>query len=774
MARSKPQTKFYINYGPVTASADADALIPVFIAPRYALHGEDYGDGVLVSSTGAAIDYVGEAVPNLEWPNHELTAVIDTTTASVVFDNPTVEVGHKGGNAGVAVTAEIGSGSGFCNTLLFQSGSDKYPVAGGDTILEGAYQLRAGDTITLTSGGSAYSSGGQAVLFGVNAVSLDDGVVTPTVTVAGQPTSATEDNITANVSSFTGTETVAYALYVTSVGSDTLDARVVNTIGDTTYAPQLVTFTANADVAVGNFGLKVKFAAIDSNEVDTDTTVLVRVDPASGSEYIKVTLDRDIPDAYRTGATALIQTANLITGSVELESRFWSKTALELGLNANASVPFLGVNYRVVECANIFVDYRELLTEDANLIISGGNQTIEDWVGEMDPRNPIGMCYAAAVNSGAANFYLVAVEDDTDAAYAKALAAVGKIELAYALFPLRQTPAVISSARAIVAKYSDPSIAQMKRLWLYSQVKASEDVTGMDDALATVNTSGVLTLASGSFTGSGVKVGSKVTLKGIYNAATGNTYDAVTYIKEITSDITAKVSPVLNITSPVSVSFSNELNHSALAEAIAAKARSYGDHRINFVFAESNTVNDFGFDDAKYIVPVLCAMRSSMAPHAPLTDVRIPGVTIADGIGFTEDDYDTMNNAGVWICYRDSRGENVTRHAITTGGTGTIAEEDSAVSNGDNIVRYVRNSLQYLRGNCNVTPQLINQIDVDARAAFSSIQARVYSALIGPQILDVNSVSVAQDPNNTAGVIGKFDLDLPDVYLDGEFTFNLN
>jgi len=216
-----------------------------------------------------------------------------------------------------------------------------------------------------------------------------------------------------------------------------------------------------------------------------------------------------------------------------------------------------------------------------------------------------------------------------------------------------------------------------------------------------------------------------------------------------------------------------KLNHTQLAEAIAADARRYDNSRINYVYAEPNTVAGDAFEDARFIIPVLATMRATMAPHAPLTDVPIPGVSIGNGVGFTESDLDLMNDAGVWICYRDGRGEMVTRHAITTGGDGTIAEEDSAVSNGDNIIRTVRNQVSWLRGNCNVTPALIDKIYVTVQAAFTSIKSRNYDALIGPQILEVISVNVQQDPNNTAGVIGKFDLDLPDVYLDGDFTFNL-
>ena len=195
---------------------------------------------------------------------------------------------------------------------------------------------------------------------------------------------------------------------------------------------------------------------------------------------------------------------------------------------------------------------------------------------------------------------------------------------------------------------------------------------------------------------------------------------------------------------------------------------------VNYVYAETNTVGQVeGLKNAQYIVPVLMTMRGYMPPHAPLTDVAIPGVSISDSLGLVDSDYEALNDAGVWICFKDGRGENVTRHAVTTCVDGTIAMEDSAVSNAHNIVRTVRDQVAWLRGNCNVTPALIDKIYANVQNAFNRILARNYSDLIGPQILEVNSVVVQQDPNNTAGVIGTFDLDLPDVYLKGDFTFNL-
>jgi hypothetical protein len=415
------------------------------------------------------------------------------------------------------------------------------------------------------------------------------------------------------------------------------------------------------------------------------------------------------------------------------------------------------------------------LADEANTLHAGSAAALRLWAGPAIPENPIGMVLAAGAASGATNFYLMSVEDDTDEAYKKALTAAAKIEAAYALVPLRQTPDVIAEAQALLAYYCDPSISQVKRLWVYSQVEQREAIlesTPTTPVMATL-VGGTLTLISGSFDGTGIRRGSQLVFK--------NAYIDGTLTPEVTVTVTAKLSNTevsvaetgITITTPTYVTAYNALSASEYAEAIAAKARSYDNHRINFVFAENNTVAGYNFSDARYITVVLAAMRSATAPHAPLTDLVIPSTAIADSVGFSEFDYERMNEAGVWICYRNRRNECVSRHAITTGKVGTIAEEDAAVSNGDNILRFVRNSVAFLNGSCNVSPALINKLTVNVVGALDRIISRSYPDVIGPQILSIDGVNIIQDPNNSAGVIGTINLDLPAPYLEGNFTFNL-
>ena len=769
MARSKPQTNFYINYGPVTTTGNTDALIPVFIAPRYGLHGSAYGDGEFGTT------YSGAAI-SASWPNRDENSVIDQSTAAVVFDNPVVGIGGSNGNPLSSVTTHPASSGGtFYNSVTFGGA-----VAGSGSILFGGYQLRPGDKLELTKGSSS-------VVYGVNNVIATGGTVTTSVTSANISSGGlSEAPISGAVtigSSYDNKTKLVYAIYPTSIfvanNRTTMQAKVVNIAGDPGFPPQVsMNFPDGTPVVVGNKGMSLSFGVSGSTEYSVDgSTFLATVNPPSATALNTAVLDDSVDSGLRSSDTVVrVQTANIVNGAVKVDANYVDINADTVSVAADAKVTYGDITYDVVSCEKVYAEYRDLLQDDVGEITTGARSDIESWIGELNPDNPLGMCYAAAINAGTPNFFLLPVGEESDEAYISALQVAGKLEAAYALYPLRQTAPVIAAAKGIVSKYSDKSVAQFKRLWLYAQDKQMSEVklNGVDTPLAAITSDGQLNLESGSFTGSAVKAGTKAVLHSVYNATTQTTSDITVTITEIIDNDSAKVKPVIGVPTPAVVSFYNGLTPSKYAEEIAASATAQSNLRINYVYAEENTVNGYSFEDARYIVPVLMAMRSANAPHAPLTDLAIPGVTIGDAIGFSESDYDIMNNGGVWVCYRDNRGENVSRHAITTGGEGTIAEEDSAVSNGDNIVRFIRNSLQYLRGNCNVTPQLINQIDADARAALAAIMSRTYNPLIGPQILEVVSVSIKQDPNNTAGVIGTFDLDLPDVYLNGDFTFNLN
>lgn len=655
--RSSPQTNFYINYGPVTTTSAADSLTPVFIAPRYTIHNSAAGNALLTSG-GSAVIYAGGSA-DYSYPSRAYDiesgnlGVVDTSTAVVVFDNPTVKIGLE--SSGSAVTKMSGAVNSASGLFVVSGGVHLTNVGSDASDLRGGYQLRAGDQL----------------LFG------------------------------------------------------------------------------------------------------TSNRVLVTNVVSGASVYYSGTISGG-------SSQATVLTNNIIAGGALVDLDYYALTEERVTISANAVVNAHKDSYLVDSAAKTYVNYRELRQDDVNTLHTAQASEITEWVGEASMDNPLGAMYNAAIQTGYTNFYLMSVASTDEADYGVAIRAAAKNESVYALVPWDQTPGIVKTAEGVLAYYSAPSISQVKRLWLYNQITATAtiDFGTAESPATTVKASlngNTLTLTGGeNFTDKGVGVGTLVTLS-YYDADSGyvTRTTRVTAVPGTATTCTVAYKNTGATISQIDATFANPRNHTDYAEAIAAAAQAINNHRINYVFAEPTTINGLYCEDPRCLIAELAAMRAAMAPHAPLTDVAIPGASIADAVGFTEDDYKIMNDAGVWVCYRDRRGNMVTRHALTTGKEGTIAEEDSAVSNGDNIVRFVRYSVGWLNGQCNVAPALINKLIVSVYDALNTILSRSYSDLIGPQIIEIQGVDIKQDPNNSAGVLANVNLDLPDVYLDGSFTFNL-
>ena len=770
MAQPAPRTNFYVNYGEVTTTGNTDVLAPVFIAPRYEIHDSIYNDNRLVTSGGELITYSGASITQaIPWPSYE-GGKIDLTTTKLYAEGATVVLGN--GGTSKTDTAAI-SGVTIISSSIVDFGSGA-AIAGADTILTLGYSLRVGDSLRLSSGSAAPV---DAQVIGLERETLAGACEIKPAVSGGAATFAH------NMSSFTGHTDTVYLMTVTNItvpedmtltSGAIISARVGGIQGDTDYTSAVSFIAGGSATTIGNYHLELSLTDAGVSSIDSaNVAYQIYCSPSGTGSITKAEIATQI--AF-TPDTVEVLTKNLVTTPQALTADSWEADAEDgLAIKADAKMRYLGATLKIAACNDFRIYYRELLADEANVLHAGSEVALGKRAGPAVPENPLGMVLAAGAKSGATNFYLMSVEDDTDEAYGKALTSAARIESVYALLPLRQTEEVIARAEALLNYYSASAIAQVKRLWLYNQIeprKAVLESTAQDPVMATV-TSGSLVLISGSFAKTGIKKGSQMVFKNAY--IDGELVPEITFtVTAKTSDTTATVAETwINITSPTYVTGYNVLTASEYAEAVGAKAKSYDNHRINYIFAESNTVAGYSFDDARYITAVLAAMRSATAPHAPLTDLTIPGTSIADSIGFTETDYETMNDAGVWICYRNRRNEVVSRHAITTGKVGTIAEEDAAVSNGDNILRFVRNAVSFLNGSCNVSPALINKLTVNVIGALDRIISRVYPDIIGPQILSIDGVTIVQDPNNSAGVIGTIDLDLPAPYLEGNFTFNL-
>jgi hypothetical protein len=134
-----------------------------------------------------------------------------------------------------------------------------------------------------------------------------------------------------------------------------------------------------------------------------------------------------------------------------------------------------------------------------------------------------------------------------------------------------------------------------------------------------------------------------------------------------------------------------------------------------------------------------------------------------------------MNDGGVWLVYNNSDNTAVTYHQITTLTDGTVAEEDSAVSNGDSIVRALRTALRLkgISGKANVSEALLSTINSTIVAELNYIQGIPYDAMYGSRILSHVIDALYIPESNRQSVVCRVQITLPLPLQDGLFEFNL-
>jgi hypothetical protein len=434
-----------------------------------------------------------------------------------------------------------------------------------------------------------------------------------------------------------------------------------------------------------------------------------------------------------------------------------------------------GKQLRVAE-ADLALEYRELITEDANTMVSTAGHLASSFAGVADPLNPMGMAYAVfnTVSSslGGASAYMIAVDEDSEAGYARAFAKAGRYEDAYGLVPLKAGEAMIPAVTGIINKYSAPEVAQFKVGWLAHTSERSAVVMDKDDngvALIGTIADSTLTILSGDLIKGGVKEGD------IVEIVNGDTVTGRAKVARVTSSATASVTGLAGeAVSASCVRVVRELSATEYAESIAAEAAKLNNARLRLTVSDQLNFGGFIDVDKVYINVALASMRAALPPHAPLTDRVIPGFTITDTLGWTDDDYETMNKGGAWVVYNDIDGTVKTYHQVTTLTNGTIAEEDSAVSNGDSIAREIRAAIRPLAGgSSNASNAVISAIEAKFHAVMASIAARDYPDELGPQFEDYSIKELYRPEGNRQRIIGRYTITGQLPLQDGDFGINL-
>lgn len=772
-----PRSSFELQFGVLGTTDQSRGLLPAFIAPRYAVHGTD---GVTESADNGYIGTYGEASGTVvTWPGRaEADSTVDTTKAAVYAPTPVVTVNQEALSATTESTA--------LNKLTFEE-----TVAAGngevvDVKLNG-YSVVAGDKLKITKDGSD-----ERVVTVVDVqASLDPAVVGN----AEELTSNTGSGTLTTSGTFIGSEECIYLVRVAEISEETevsgasgasgaagtdissIKFEVTAIGGEVGYSAMLTFTEASVAQNIGNYGAKMAVDAMTGFALN-DSYVITCSPSQAGARnivYVNATLDAGWASQ---DLEVFVESGNVIGTSVEISKAYVNATATGVQLMEGAYVQFGGASYALTADTKLFVSYRELLKSDTYKLLDVRTSGTADWVGQVVPDNPLGMMYGVANSIAPGSFYLMAVPDSSDESYQTALEYIGTFEEVFAPIPYDQNKVIQSTLVGIVNKYSDPYIAQYKKAWLTALTEESSVVyektsNGMP-LLGTV-TDSVLTLeAPADVVAGGLKIGDTAVLMNVYDESLEAYIDREYEITSIVDSTSVGLSGAVNTGRVAQVKFTRELSTSEYAAALAAEARAYNNAWVNLVWCDSLTVLGYSNQPLSLLCCALAALRASLPPHAPLSDVTVPSVEVGNTLMLGDAEYEALNTGGVWVVRQDATGSPVTMHQITTLTDGTIAEEDSVVSNGASIARELRSATKKFRGNVNVSDDLIEQLRADILAVFAQIAGRSYSAIYGPQLEDYEIVELKRDDANKQRLLCKLSGAMPLPLIDSESVFALN
>lgn len=772
-----PRSSFELQFGVLGTTDQSRGLLPAFIAPRYAVHGTD---GVTESADNGYIGTYGEATGDvITWPGRaEADSTVDTAKAAVYAPTPVVTVNQEALSATTESTA--------LNKLTFE---ETVAAGNGETadVKLNGYSVVAGDKLKITKDGSD-----ERVVTVVDVqASLDPAVVGN----AEELTSNTGSGSLTTSGTFIGTEECIYLVRVAEIDEETevsgasgasgaagtdissIKFEVTAIGGEVGYSATLTFTEASVAQNIGNYGAKMAVGAMTGFALN-DSYVITCSPSQAGARnivYVNATLDAGWASQ---DLEVFVESGNVIGTSVEIAKAYVNTTATGVQMMEGAYVQFGGVSYALTADTKLFVSYRELLKSDTYKLLDVRTSGTADWVGQIVPDNPLGMMYGVANSIAPGSFYLMAVPDSSDESYQTALEYIGTFEEVFAPIPYDQNKVIQSTLVGIVNKYSDPYIAQYKKAWLTALTEESSVVyektsNGMP-LLGTV-TDSVLTLeAPADVVAGGLKIGDTAILMNVYDESLEAYIDREYEITSIVDSTSVGLSGAVNTGRVAQVKFTRELSTSEYAAALAAEARAYNNAWVNLVWCDSLTVLGYSNQPLSLLCCALAALRASLPPHAPLSDVTVPSVEVGNTLMLGDAEYEALNTGGVWVVRQDATGSPVTMHQITTLTDGTIAEEDSVVSNGASIARELRSATKKFRGNVNVSDDLIEQLRADILAVFTQIAGRSYPAIYGPQLEDYEIVELKRDDANKQRLLCKLSGAMPLPLIDSESVFALN
>jgi hypothetical protein len=424
----------------------------------------------------------------------------------------------------------------------------------------------------------------------------------------------------------------------------------------------------------------------------------------------------------------------------------------------------------------LYVDYRELRTEDCNELRAISSQAGGlELLGPATQSNPLSLAGTLGLSesSGIAAYYLAICSDDL-AGYTEALDILTENDDVYGLVPLTNDQAVKDAFHDHISERSNPLNNQWRNLYVANdepRIKSIyTELSGGDDILATVEELSVglyrkVVSVGALFATNGVDAGDKVRINYTPDGDGGYTFDEYTVDRLDGEECIVLVESLPGpIVVPIKIEVWRNQTKGDYADALADHAQQYNDRRVVSVYADNPVESDGTPLELFYVAAALSGQRSGAAPHAPLSQIDLTSINLDPLLKFSRDQLNVIAGGGNWIVTKDFDGRVYTRHQVTTyqDVDDLNQREQSKTTNLDHISRDFYLNTRDLFGQSNVSPEMLSLIRQRINTLIERISNRPYPAKLGPQMLNAEIIRLAVDETLRDTIIVEIDPGLPD------------
>lgn len=563
-----------------------------------------------------------------------------------------------------------------------------------------------------------------------------------------------------------------------------LDAKVLVKNAKLLYQ----TFTASASVVIESnsqldqlsikvSGVPVKFKDPDPLATDDvyeagDEVIIDLSDSGSGSGYSQICqITGIIKDATTGDYTKCVLSKNIKLASTDIVKKitfFKYKDcyvdATKVTLSESDSVPYIGIGANTISepislvqeeatsypiySGAFYAEYRALSTKHSTAYGQISSiDLVEEILGKVSAKNPLGIAVASALTEAEGSFvYFVALDSDPEddeqlvQAYERAAALIADIDGIHGIVPCTSNKQVLKALLSFVENQSAQQVPYFKFLYGSADVQDKRQIEDMKNKGCQITTSDSITTIR--FTSSALLTSSETFKAGDYIGYGDGEFAVITGCDNKNTITTSTA--IDNVINKVSL-YKALTNASDIVNALIAD-KAIADKRGSIVFADGPMYEGSIAVQNYCTAAALAGLRSVSEPHAPLSNVALKGITCAEEHGITKKLSDKLGANGFWRVGNNEDGVCISKRQLTSAAANDVNyDEQSIVTNVDSICLDLKTTGRAYVGNTNISGALLDILENLLRSKLDKYK-KYTNALLGPQLLSGNLISIEQDP----------------------------